>query len=125
MRTGTLRIIGAGRMELDGACAMSSATDFETYARDCVKLAEQAHTPPELREQLLQMAREWMQAMMEAEDGTCRSPVLYRPVWQPAPPGRDADRRSDGLPSREIVPCKKCLRTGRPKQIINGRRFTP
>ena len=30
----------------------------------------------------------------------------------------DADRRSDGLSSREIAPCKKCLRTGRPKQII-------
>jgi hypothetical protein len=60
---------------------MSSATDFETYARDCVKLAEQAHTPPELREQLLQMAREWMQAMMEAEDGTCRS---IEPAGRPA-----------------------------------------
>ena len=47
---------------------MSSATDFETYARDCVKLAEQPDAPPELREQLLQMAREWMQAMMAAED---------------------------------------------------------
>ena len=47
---------------------MSSATDFETYARDCVKLAEQPDAPPELREQLLQMAREWMQAMMDAED---------------------------------------------------------
>jgi hypothetical protein len=46
----------AGRMELDGACAMSLATDFETYARDCVKLAEQPDAPPELREQLLQMA---------------------------------------------------------------------
>ena len=48
---------------------MSSATDFETCARDCVKLAEQPDAPPELREQLLQMAREWMHAiMMEAED---------------------------------------------------------
>jgi hypothetical protein len=57
------------------ACAMSSAKefeiyarDFEIYARDCVHLAEQPDAPPELREQLLQMAREWMQAMMEAED---------------------------------------------------------
>jgi hypothetical protein len=32
---------------------MSSATDFETYARDCVKLAEQPDAPTELREQLL------------------------------------------------------------------------
>ena len=50
------------------ACAMSSAKEFETYARDCVHLAEQPDAPPELREQLLQMAREWMQAMMESED---------------------------------------------------------
>jgi hypothetical protein len=63
-------------MELDGACAMSSATDFETYARDCVKLAEQAHAPPELREQLLQMAREWMQAMMEAEDRAAKDDAI-------------------------------------------------
>jgi hypothetical protein len=44
--------------------------EFETYARDGVKLAEQPDVPPEVREQLLQMAREWMQAMMEAEDGS-------------------------------------------------------
>ena len=68
MPYGTLRIIGAGRMELDGAFAMSSAMEFETYARDCVKLAEQPDAPPEVREQLLQMAREWMKASMEAED---------------------------------------------------------
>ena len=59
-------------MELDGACAMSSSTDFETYARDCVKLAEQPDAPPELREQLLQMAREWMQAAITEEDGTSK-----------------------------------------------------
>ena len=55
---------------------MSSAMEFETYARDCVKLAEQAHTPPELREQLLQMAREWMQAMMEAEDRAAKDDAI-------------------------------------------------
>jgi hypothetical protein len=58
----------AGRMDSMEACAMSSAKEFETYARDCVHLAEQPDAPPELREQLLQLAREWMQAMMEAED---------------------------------------------------------
>jgi hypothetical protein len=47
---------------------MSSVKDFETYARDCVNLAGQPDVPPELREQLLQMAREWMKASMEAED---------------------------------------------------------
>lgn len=44
--------------------------DFEHYARECVKLAEQPNTPPELQEQMLQMAREWMQAMMDEEDKT-------------------------------------------------------
>jgi hypothetical protein len=40
---------------------------FDKYARDCVKLAEHPAAPPELREQLFQMAREWMQAAMEVE----------------------------------------------------------
>jgi hypothetical protein len=48
---------------------MSSETakDFEKYARDCVKLAQQPNAPPELREQLLQMAREWMQEAIAKE----------------------------------------------------------
>jgi hypothetical protein len=54
------------------ACAMSSRpeNDFEHYARDCVKLAEQPNIPPELRQQLLQMAREWMQVVIDEKDGT-------------------------------------------------------
>ena len=45
---------------------MSSETaeDFEKYARDCVELARQPDMPAEVRKQLLQMAREWMQAEM-------------------------------------------------------------
>ncbi len=51
---------------------MSSAAtkEYETYARDCVKLAKQDNTPPELRDQLLKMAREWMHAAMDQEYGT-------------------------------------------------------
>jgi hypothetical protein len=45
---------------------MSSGNVFEEYARDCVRLAEQADTP-ELREQLLAMAREWMEALMKED----------------------------------------------------------
>jgi hypothetical protein len=62
----------AHEWNLLGACAMSSAADkeFETYARDCVKLAKQDNTPPELRDRLLKMAREWMHAAMDQEDGT-------------------------------------------------------
>ena len=37
------------------------------FARDCVRLAEQADTP-ELREKLLNLAREWMRAVMDEED---------------------------------------------------------
>jgi hypothetical protein len=43
---------------------MSSGNEFEEYARDCVRLAQQAGTP-ELREQLLAMAQEWMEALMK------------------------------------------------------------
>jgi hypothetical protein len=45
-----------------------SGKEFEEYARDCVRLAQQADTP-ELRDQLLVMAREWMEALMN-EDAT-------------------------------------------------------
>jgi hypothetical protein len=54
------------------ACAMppETAKAFQEYAQDCVKLAEQPNTPHEVREQLLQMAREWMHAVIDKEDGT-------------------------------------------------------
>ena len=52
-----------------GANAMpsGSAHEFEEFARDCVRLAEQADTQ-ELREKLLNLAREWMRAVIEEED---------------------------------------------------------
>ena len=49
-----------------GRWTMSSGNEFEEYARDCVRLAQQADAP-ELREQLLAMAREWMEAMMKED----------------------------------------------------------
>jgi hypothetical protein len=55
-----------------------SAKEFEEFARDCVRLAEQADTPA-LREKLLGLAREWMQAVMDVEDAeakTGKSPGL-------------------------------------------------
>ena len=48
----------------------SAAEEFEGFARDCVRLAERADTP-ELREKLLNLAREWMRAVMEDEDSDC------------------------------------------------------
>ncbi len=44
-----------------------TAKDFSKYAQECVKLAHQPNTPPELREQLLQMARDWMREEMAKE----------------------------------------------------------
>ena len=44
-----------------------SAHEFEAFARDCVRLAEQADTQ-ELREKLLNLDREWMRAVIEEED---------------------------------------------------------
>jgi hypothetical protein len=54
---------------LEGGATMSPDTekDFDKYARECVRLADQADTP-ELREQLLTMARDWMRAVMDEED---------------------------------------------------------
>jgi hypothetical protein len=58
-------------MELRGSKPMSSGTtkDFEDYARDCVRLAEHMNSP-ELREKLLQQAREWMHAVIDEEDAS-------------------------------------------------------
>ena len=58
-------------MELWTEPTMSSGTakDFEDYARDCVRLAEQVDSP-ELREKLLQQAREWMHAFIDEEDAS-------------------------------------------------------
>ena len=49
----------------------SAAKEFEEFARDCVRLAERADTP-ELREKLLNLACEWMRAVM-AEDSDCKA----------------------------------------------------
>jgi hypothetical protein len=46
---------------------MSSATEFQDYARECVRLAGLANSR-ELRDQLLEMAREWMNALLEANE---------------------------------------------------------
>jgi hypothetical protein len=42
---------------------MSSRSEFEEFARDCMRLARQANSP-ELREKLFDIAREWMRAAM-------------------------------------------------------------
>jgi hypothetical protein len=49
---------------------MSSGTakDFEDYARLCE--AGRTHGSPELREKLLQQAREWMHAVIDEEDAS-------------------------------------------------------
>ena len=51
-----------------GVChVIGTAKELQVYAQDCVKLANGDNVPPELRKQLLEMAREWMQAAMGEE----------------------------------------------------------
>jgi hypothetical protein len=45
-----------------------SAKDCEEYARDCVRLAQHPNVTPEIRDQLFNMAREWMQLAVHEED---------------------------------------------------------
>jgi hypothetical protein len=52
---------------------MSSRSEFEEFARDCVRLARQANSL-ELREKLFDIAREWMRAAMEREDARKTTP---------------------------------------------------
>ena len=90
-------------MELKGEKPMSSAAkEFEEFARDCVRLAERA----ELREKLLNLAREWMHAVMDDEDAESaaqrRRPMASalrrdRRSQAARPPGQEAD--SDEAPS--------------------------
>src|SRR6266487_1684629 len=52
---------------------MSSRSEFEEFARDCVRLAGQANSP-ELRQKLFDIAREWMRAAMDWEDARKTTP---------------------------------------------------
>jgi hypothetical protein len=52
---------------------MSSASEFEEFARDCVRLANQAPSP-ELREKLFDIAREWMRAAMDGQEARRTTP---------------------------------------------------
>ena len=47
--------------------SFGKAKEFQDYAQDCVKLANGDNVPPELRHQLLEMAREWMRALIDEE----------------------------------------------------------
>jgi hypothetical protein len=67
------RIIQFDEWNLDGGAPMSSGSEFEEFARDCVKLARQANSP-ELREKLFDIAREWMLAAMDGEDARSSAP---------------------------------------------------
>jgi hypothetical protein len=45
----------------------SKRDECEDFARDCVRLAQIPNAPPEVREHLLIMARDWMREAMEPE----------------------------------------------------------
>ena len=83
----------------------SAAKEFEGFARDCVRLAEGADTP-ELREKLLNLAREWMHAVMDDEDAESaaqsRRPMasaLRRDRRSQAARPRGQEANSDEAPS--------------------------
>ncbi len=60
---------------------MSSGSEFEEFARDCVRLARQANST-ELRERLFDIAREWMRAAMDWEDAQKTTPQSRRNTRQ-------------------------------------------
>jgi hypothetical protein len=76
---------------------MSSGTakEYEDFARDCVRLANQADSP-ELRDKLLNLAREWMHAVMDVEDAASAK----EGQWSKAPKQRSSGG-SDLLMSTE------------------------
>jgi hypothetical protein len=45
---------------------MSEAKKYHTYARECLKLAEEA-TRPDVRERLVELSRVWMEAALSEE----------------------------------------------------------
>jgi hypothetical protein len=47
-----------------GSAMLPSDKEMEDYASDCARLTQLAHNP-ELREQLMQMARDWIAAAMQ------------------------------------------------------------
>jgi hypothetical protein len=71
------RIIQFDEWNFDGGAPMSSGSEFEEFARDCVRLARQANSP-ELREKLFEIAREWIRAAMDGEDARRSTPLASR-----------------------------------------------
>jgi len=61
---------------------LSEAKKYHGYARECVRLAGQAQTP-ELRDQLIDLARIWMDAALIEEETEEKAP---RPASFTPPP---------------------------------------
>jgi hypothetical protein len=59
---------------------MSPGSEFEEFARDCVRLANQAPSP-ELREKLFDIAREWMRAAMDEQEPRRTTPGSRGSSW--------------------------------------------
>jgi len=53
----------AVKMVAPGRAPMVTDKEMEGYARDCARLADMTDDP-EIREQLMKMAREWMEAAL-------------------------------------------------------------
>jgi hypothetical protein len=61
----------------------SEAKKYEDYARECVRLAGHADTP-EARDQLLDLARVWMDAAMTEDEADKRKAAAVAALAHPA-----------------------------------------
>jgi hypothetical protein len=55
----------------------SEAKKYHAYARECLKLAEEA-TRPDVRERLVELSRVWMEAALREEEQHYRTPVVSK-----------------------------------------------
>jgi hypothetical protein len=62
-----------------------TAQEFASFAQDCLKLAKEA-AAPELREKLMNLAEEWMQAAKDEEEP--RTKRTGSSLSRPIPVGR-------------------------------------
>ena len=92
----------------------SSAKDFEDFAKDCIRLADQADTPT-LRERLLDLARIWKQAAIGEEALMNRHGVGA--MTNRNPPYNGSDRARSALYFRR----RRLLRVERRRAVTPSR----
>jgi len=65
---------------------LSEAKTYHTYARECLKLAEEADEP-NVRKKLIELSQTWMQAALtEEKNHSIASPIATRSSTRPRSP---------------------------------------